>query len=543
MKIFSKLIIYAFGLAALAACSSEKEENAQEHGVPMSISTEITQTRSAITGTTFGNGDKIGVYALNSGGTQYDTGSMNMQSAFNGTNWTFPTGSVYLKTPNATVYAYYPYNATNTTTTVPVNILPNDSTGQTDYLYGTASSVVNATNPKAQITFKHALSMITLSITKTDGGTGAGLLTSVSLKNASAKTVLSTKGSMDIISGTITPTADTYATLSANVNQKMDLSTPVTTDFLFIPVKTSADLILTITVDGRMYDVALPSTDFKAGNKYVFPVTVSVTNNKLTVGGCYILDWISETASPTSITDDSNATQPAQIGDYLFSDGTWGTLANNTGKTPIAVIFSNMTSTTDKGHGWTHGYAMALKNASTSAAWDTKNGTVIPNPTGTYITTTAQLIADKDGYTKTTMILNSITNPSAYFSAAYAAVTTYKSTVTTPSNTSGWYLPSSGQWYDILVNLGKMSATGYTDATGWLYWYSQVQTCANNINSYLTPLTSGTYDTFPWGSSTDYWSSSEFSSNYACRAYFGSGVYLEANAKSNTCLMRGVVAF
>nr|MBP7471906.1 fimbrillin family protein [Prevotella sp.] len=532
MKIFSKLIICAYGLAALAACSSEKEENSQEHGVPMSLTTEITQTRSAITGTTFGNGDKIGVYTLNSGGTQYDTGSMNMQSAFNGTDWTFPTGSVYLKTANATVYAYYPYDATNTTTSVPINILPNDSTGQTDYLYGTASSVVNSTNPKAQITFKHALSMITLSITKTDGSTGAGLLTSVSLKNASAKIALSTKGSMDIISGTITPTADTYATLSADINQKMDVKTPVTTDFLFIPVKTAADLILTITVDGKMYDVALPSTDFKAGYKYVFPVTVSIYNSKMTVSSCAVTEWSSETASPMSITD--NNTQQAKIGDYLFSDGTWGTLANNTGKTPIAVIFSNTTSTTDQGHGWTHGYAMALKNASTSAEW----GPEETNPTGVTISTTASLIADKDGYTETTKI-NSSTYP-----AAYAAATTYKSIVAATGNTSGWYLPSIGQLYDICVNLGKC----YYDEFLNLNWSDQSQNCTNNINSYLTPLTSGTYDIFPWSSSTSYayWSSSETrtTSTKACYiSFFSDGLSFYYSDKTYAFRVRSVIAF
>jgi len=244
------------------------------------------------------------------------------------------------------------------------------------------------------------------------------------------------------------------------------------------------------------------------------------------------------TVHPQAITGLNRTITKVNVGDYLFSDGTWGNLVDNLSSAkPIAVIFSKTTSTIDKGHGWTHGYAMALKNASASSAWG-PSGT---NPTGTYRTTTAAYIADKDGYTHTAYI-NSSTYP-----AAYAAATSYKSTVASPSNTSGWYLPSSGQWYDICVNLGKMSATGYTEATGYFAWAGQASSCASNINAYLTPLTSGTYETFPQNSSTNYvyWSSSEYSSATAHDASFlGSGdMYLGNYNKTSTFSARGVTAF
>jgi hypothetical protein len=318
MKSYKIFIICVFGLTSFASCSSDKDEVETSQGVPMSISTEIMQTRSVINSTSFIDGDKIGVYALNAEGTQYDNGSMNMLSAFNGNNWTFPTGSVYLKTADATVYSYYPYDAINTTTSVSVNIIPNSSTGQTDYLYGSAAAVVNSTNPKAQITFKHALSMVCLSITRADVGTGAGSITKVALKNASAKTALSTSGTMNIISGSITPIADHYATLSADINKTLDAVNPVTAEFLFIPVTTSNDLVLTISVDGRMYDVVLPPVDFKAGNKYVFPVSISVNNNKMTVGQCAITEWSSTTVNSTSVSDD-NYTNDAHVVDLGLS--------------------------------------------------------------------------------------------------------------------------------------------------------------------------------------------------------------------------------
>ena len=66
-------------------------------------------------------------------------------------------------------------------------------------------------------------------------------------------------------------------------------------------------------------------------------------------------------------------TLKSMIGSYYYSDGTWGDLGDNNrmvsgvmAKTAIGVIFSTEPSTKDKGFGFTHGYAMALKNAARS---------------------------------------------------------------------------------------------------------------------------------------------------------------------------------
>ena len=253
---------------------------------------------------------------------------------------------------------------------------------------------------------------------------------------------------------------------------------------------------------------------------YTLINAISFTNGRM----------LMSTVHPLAITD-LKAT-PANIGDYLFSNGTWGTLADNVGKTPVAVIFSTTTSTADQANGWKHGYAMALKNVS-STTW----GPLGTNPTGYWITETAAVMADKDGLTHTPDI-NSSTYP-----AGNAAATTYENTVAAPSGTSGWYLPSIGQWFDIFVNLGKMNATVYTPSDKGFHWSGQASTCVKNLNAYLTPLTSGTFTTF--GTFDYYWSSSEFRiTDNAYHAYFdGPNVGLNYCNKSYTGLVRGVVAF
>ena len=120
-------------------------------------------------------------------------------------------------------------------------------------------------------------------------------------------------------------------------------------------------------------------------------------------------------------------------------------------------------------------------------------------------------------------------------------MTTFASQVAAPSGTSGWFLPSSGQWYYILVNLGGMSAT---PGNAW-GWSNASSTAASNLNSKLSVVGSGNYDAFS-NSSEYYWSSSEGSSGHAyyARFYSDGGMYFAGYyRKSGTYRGRAVLAF
>ncbi len=230
----------------------------------------------------------------------------------------------------------------------------------------------------------------------------------------------------------------------------------------------------------------------------------------------------------------------AEVGDFLCSDGSVISpdyLASS-GRTPIAIVFSTETSATDQAHGWTHGYAMALKNVHSSGStvgdyeWANSLTDIsgIPNTSG-YTWQTRS--SDMDGYTNTTY-LNSTDYP-----AGYAAKTTYA-----PSNTSGWFLPSSGQWYYILVNLGGMSSTPESESV----WSNMTSTAASNLNSKLSKVGSDNYDAFfsNTSSSEFYWSSSESSSSDAYYAAFysdGDMHFAEFFDKRSTFRVRAVLAF
>jgi len=387
-----------------------------------------------------------------------------------------------------------------------------DNLAKYDLMYGKG-------DPTGNITFNHKICVLRLDISsdslKVDGITS---LTGLKLKYvaASGTQLFATKEVYNFgatCDSTITPADSIYLN-----NTSITVTDGKATVYIAVPHRQNLYGTLEIKLKG---------SDGTISKSYDLTNAISLSNARM----------LMSTVHPQAITALSRT--KVKVGYYLFSDDSWGSLADSFGSTPVAVIFSKSTSTTDKGNGWTRGYAMALKNAQTSVAWA---GTgAMSNPTGATFSTTAALIADKDGYSHTYLINSSL------YPAAYAVATSYKSVVTAPNKTSGWFLPSIGQWYDICVNLGKMSATAYNDATSYFYWSGGASICANNLNTYLTPLTSGTYDTFSWSSSVDnvYWCSSEFDSSSTNVANFvnNGNVGMGGNNKANVCKSRGVIAF
>ena len=94
-----------------------------------------------------------------------------------------------------------------------------------------------------------------------------------------------------------------------------------------------------------------------------------------------------------------------------------------------------------------HGLVMALKNASTSAKWRTSHaqfGELKSTWKDSYAT-------GADGYTLTTNVWNA--NKLDEF-PAFKATKEFGNKVKAPVNTTGWYIPSAGEWIDILGDKG-----------------------------------------------------------------------------------------
>jgi hypothetical protein len=140
-----------------------------------------------------------------------------------------------------------------------------------------------------------------------------------------------------------------------------------------------------------------------------------------------------------------------KVGDYYYNDGTFSTGQDST-KIAIGVVFSLNTSEAEKKQGWTHGKIVALMNAATSQEleWGVV-GKDLSSPFGSYAWRNWKGASNVlNGY--------ACSHASAVGGADYKVFRAIKEmTVKLPEGkSSGWYLPSVGEWAEIIGNIGKV---------------------------------------------------------------------------------------
>ncbi len=137
-----------------------------------------------------------------------------------------------------------------------------------------------------------------------------------------------------------------------------------------------------------------------------------------------------------------------KLGDFYYNDGTFSTGQDST-KTCVGVVFSLKTSPAEQKQGWTHGQIVALANAGASedAEWGDM-GKELSAPFGKYTWKNWKAASE---------VLNGYDCSHASATAGYKAFSMVKKFIIElpAGKTSGWYLPSVGQWGEIITNLGK----------------------------------------------------------------------------------------
>ena len=147
------------------------------------------------------------------------------------------------------------------------------------------------------------------------------------------------------------------------------------------------------------------------------------------------------------------------------------------------------------GEGHVHGLVMAVKNIATRQAW----GLFGMDEGLTTCRTKADNYNDISGYGNCEHIRTNRGNFDSY--PAFKAAYDYNTTCPVPATTTGWYLPASGQWWDILQNLGGCPAladvTQQTspDIAGEFLWKSQGDVPAA-LNKWMENIAVGDKDTF-----------------------------------------------
>lgn len=245
----------------------------------------------------------------------------------------------------------------------------------------------------------------------------------------------------------------------------------------------------------------------------------------------------------------SGGIRPIKAGDYYYFDGN---IVPNDAENPPAEGCIGIVCCTDVsrigeaavaklktlGVQKPHGLVMALTNASDGCRWgeynkDENNGGVEGEPFYENTDKVNKMYDNVDGYGETHWIIDKYgsttlqgTYSAFYHASRYGTTDSGTAPYAAPANTTGWFIPSMGQWWDILSNLGGIDLTGKQEDTSGSTSISGAATITvDNMNKYLEKISGAT--TFSKG--TYFWSGSEYDGVNACRVGFYSGGDLYLN--------------
>ena len=301
---------------------------------------------------------------------------------------------------------------------------------------------------------------------------------------------------------------------------------------------------------------------FFGGKRYAYTITVKASgiDVQAVTGGTWVA--CGEENVTSKKVKQSFTADELKIGDYFYSDGTWsdgglrkiytdGSMKIASPKPApvlqtkseierrvIGIVFQTDPSrigTAEKsklGEGNVHGLVMALKNTATDIQWSHEENNLEDVKD---CWSKSEIYSDISGlhnYTKILDHANSIGGIEAY--PAFEAVEKWNDMYSIneyrpPRNTTGWFIPSSGQWWDILQNLGGCPAMAdkgqqTSSDSGDFRWLGQGDVPAA-LNAWMNKIAADSKNDFTTGDR--FWSSSElnqfrarnwnvYSSDYVC---------------------------
>ena len=261
-------------------------------------------------------------------------------------------------------------------------------------------------------------------------------------------------------------------------------------------------------ISGMYYYVVKRATNttFSTANENTYP-NADVPNNSWTESNVNIASGsYKQFDKDSGITTSVISQYTVEIGDVLYANGAISKSYNSSLGTPVGLIFYTNPTTYDRNLGYTHGYAMSLlfaNNDNTSVIWCSgtyativaTDGLLTPRATsngkadlGDIITTGLLQAGETEEQYRLRVMRNdmeglkhcktALSNDQSNMTAILKAMThdTYtgipKSSTSTMAGgvilksptTSGWYLPSTGQFYHWM----KMCISEITGSEAWV---------------------------------------------------------------------------
>ena len=425
-----------------------------------------------------------------------------------------------------------------------------DAYVKSDLLYAASNDVARSGNPTTvSLKFYHMLSKLELKIVRGEGVTDA--VKKVTLGGVA-------------VGGTFTPAEDAdltqqmaRAAMIASGEQSAtmtlggafwDEGTKTTNDAIVVPQSIGGKtMTFTLASGGELVYTIPEGKAFESGRKHVYTVTLKGT--ELSV------DSTIEPWDDSEGETEGNATPPvpAKVGDFFYSDGTYSTTLDPA-KTVIGIVFQTDKSRIGQaekdalaaiGIAEPHGLVMSVKNAGKSLKWSK----VVEKTGAPLCHKVAACYQDISGLKNTQAVyeLASYTSNAGNY-PAFKAVADFNTNNAVPENATEWFMPSAGQLWDLLENLGKVEVLKAQrtndDDSAWL-GKNNSDVCSN-LNSLLTGIIGA--DLFDGSRNNNFWSSSEYWENlkgharYWC-VFSDNNVYCTKGSKNDSYDVRPVLAF
>ena len=299
-------------MGVCSSCSQDNETTAvYDHATPMSVVTDIVQSRAMISNTSLPDKAELGVTLVENkdGATQYDgltDGYCNVLYRANGNapaqTWTAVDKPIYLSATDGKAVAYFPYNSSQSD----YKTLTVQADGQIDYLYSGWFKPISNSTPEAKFEMKHALTGICINLKK-GTYTAAGKVEEIRIESPA----IGIEGNLDASTGKVTNVTkgEVNTDMMNPAFKKFTLEeTSHGTMLMVVPIDGQIpEVTITVGVDGKQYlatgKISLP---LKQGNVYTFDLTLN--NTALEVSGeVSVIPWVVDDSAST---DNGGVLQP-----------------------------------------------------------------------------------------------------------------------------------------------------------------------------------------------------------------------------------------
>lgn len=408
-----QFLFAATALTVMTACSSDYDfsENNDEERVPVKLAytTVAAETRAAqdLNEGTFDDGDQLSVFISQTGAdswTQY-----SYQAAADGSLNANGTAACYSNDYGIDIVARYP-EFTGTTFSIQADQRADADYKRSDLMFATLTNQARTIKVRT-LTFTHKMAKICVNVTKAPS---ISEIISVKLLNVKPQATVTMAGEV---------TLDTSC-------EPIDV-TMSNGGAAAIPAQSFNGNFLAVTTDKGTATYRIDNKTFEAGKKYAINVIVAESAINATT--------LAVAPTVVNVTSDYVGWLIANDG-YVYQNKSATEAA---GKTPVAMIcYIGEPGTADISGGY-RGLAIALKDAGIE---NPDNPSEIIYQNIRYCANTGEICIGfcNSGIIETTALLQHAGKNGHTAEAAQAAFNNNGTPV--PPCTSGWFLPSAGQW-------------------------------------------------------------------------------------------------